>query len=413
MWEVNMYLRELSLDDFKSFAETNIIANAYQSVSYAMLKAEEGYDYEFIGLISDNKVIAAALILYKKIGNHYYGYSPRGFLVDYSNIFILETFTREIKEHYKKKNFVFIKINPEIAIGKLNKKTGNFEYNENYNIISNLNKCGYKKLKSNTNFEALLPRINAIVNLENFDLDKISKNTRNKVKKAIRKGLVLEQADISKVNIFYEFIKDKINKNEFHYNDLYNVFNKQNDIDFFLVRVDYKYYLINSQNYYEHELKKNNDFTEKIIRKNTPTVINAKMNSDRALLSYKNDITEASKHLNTNEDVYVAGAMVIKFNNRITIYISGYDKDLKRYPANYFLYYAILYFYKDKYKYADLNGVTVDSRDNPYHGLNRFKNGFNPDIYEYIGEFDLVIDEHQYTHLLKNGMLANEFNKNS
>ncbi len=408
-----MYLRELSLDDFKSFAETNIIANAYQSVSYAMLKAEEGYDYEFIGLISDNKVIAVALILYKKIGNHYYGYSPRGFLVDYSNIFILETFTREIKEHYKKKNFVFIKINPEIAIGKLNKKTGNFEYNENYNIISNLNKCGYKKLKSNTNFEALLPRINAIVNLENFDLDKISKNTRNKVKKAIRKGLVLEQADISKVNIFYEFIKDKINKNEFHYNDLYNVFNKQNDIDFFLVRVDYKYYLINSQNYYEHELKKNNDFTEKIIRKNTPTVINAKMNSDRALLSYKNDITEASKHLNTNEDVYVAGAMVIKFNNRITIYISGYDKDLRRYPANYFLYYAILYFYKDKYKYADLNGVTVDSRDNPYHGLNRFKNGFNPDIYEYIGEFDLVIDEHQYTHLLKNGMLANEFNKNS
>ena len=408
-----MYLRELSLDDFKDFVQNNIIGNAYQTVSYAMLKAEEGYDYEFIGLISDNAIIAAALILYKKIGNHYYGYSPRGFLVDYSNIFILETFTREIKEHYKKKNFVFIKINPEIAIGKLNKKTGNFEYNENYNIISNLNKCGYKKLKSNTNFEALLPRINAIVNLENFDLDTISKNTRNKVKKAIRKGLVLEQADISKVNIFYEFIKDKINKNEFHYNDLYNVFNKQNDIDFFLVRVDYKYYLINSQNYYEHELKKNNDFTEKIIRKNTPTVINAKMNSDRALLSYKNDITEASKHLNTNEDVYVAGAMVIKFNNRITIYISGYDKDLRRYPANYFLYYAILYFYKDKYKYADLNGVTVDSRDNPYHGLNRFKNGFNPDIYEYIGEFDLVIDEHQYTHLLKNGMLANEFNKNS
>ena len=406
-----MYLRELSLNDFKGFVENNIIGNAYQTVSYAMLKAEEGYDYEFIGLISDNSIVAAALILYKKIGNSYYGYSPRGFLVDYSNIFILETFTKEIREYYKKKNFVFIKINPEIAIGKLNKKTGNFEYNENYTIISNLNKCGYKKLKSNTNFEALLPRINAIVNLENFDLDKINKNTRNKVKKAIRKGLVLERADISKINIFYDFIKDKINRDEFHYNDLYNVFSKQNDINFFLVRVDYKYYLINSQNYYEYELRKNNAFNEKIITKNNPTIINAKMNSDRALLSYKNDITEASKHLNTNEDVYVAGAMVIKFNNRITIYISGYDKDLKRYPANYFLYYAILYFYKDKYKYADLNGVTVDSRDNPYHGLNRFKNGFNPDIYEYIGEFDLVIDEAKYNHLLKSGMLAKEFNK--
>ena len=98
-----MYLRELSLDDFKDFVQNNIIGNAYQTVSYAMLKAEEGYDYEFIGLISNQNIIAAALILFKKIGSHYYGYSPRGFLVDYSNIFILETFTREIKEYYKAK----------------------------------------------------------------------------------------------------------------------------------------------------------------------------------------------------------------------------------------------------------------------------------------------------------------------
>lgn len=407
-----MYLKELSLEDFNSFVRENIIGNAYQTSSYAMLKAEEGYDYEFIGLISDNKIIAAALILYKKIGNYYYGYSPRGFLIDYSNKFVLETFTREIKEYYKKKNFVFIKINPEIAIGKLNKKNNNFEYNSNYNIINILINCGYKKLKSNSNFEALLPRINAIVNLDEFDINNLNKNTRNKVKKGIRKGLVLEKADVSKINIFYNFIKDKIGKNAYHYNDLYNVFSKQNDIDFFLVKVDYKYYLINSQNYYNYELKKNNLFAQKIVNNNNASIINAKMNSDKNLLSYKNDITEASKYINTNDTIYVAGAMIIKYNNRITIHISGYDKNLKRYPSNYFLYYAILEFYKEHYKYADLNGVTIDSIDNPYHGLNRFKNGFNPDIYEYIGEFDLIIDESKYNHLLKSGLLAKEFNKN-
>ena len=37
--------------------------------------------------------------------------------------------------------------------------------------------------------------------------------------------------------------------------------------------------------------------------------------------------------------------------------------------------------------------------------------GFNPDVYEYIGEFDLVIDEKQYDKLLKSGLLAKEFNK--
>ena len=149
-----------------------------------------------------------------------------------------------------------------------------------------------------------------------------------------------------------------------------------------------------------------------MLQKANTNIINAKMNSDKSLLSYKNDIAEASKYLNENIDTYVAGAMVIKYDNRITIQISGFDKELKRYAANYFLYFAILAHYRGKYKYADLNGIVADfDKDNPYHGLNRFKLGFNPDVYEYIGEFDLVINESVYNHLLKSGILAKELNK--
>ena len=407
-----MYIKELSLMQFNEFAQNNIIGNYYQSINYAMLKAEEGYDYEFIGLIDNMEIIAAALILYKKIGNTYYGYSPRGFLIDYSNSYILETFTNLIKEYYKSKKFAFIKINPEIAIGQLNKKTLNFEYNANYNVISNLTRCGYKKLKSNIYFEALLPRINAIVNLEEMDIAKFAKNTRNKIKKGIRKGLVLEKANQDKINILAKFLKDNINKGTFYYHDLYSVFEKSNDVDFFLVKVDYKEYLINSQRYYNHELNKNSSLNDKILNKNNSNAINAKMNSDKTLLSYKNDIAEASRYLNENIDTYVAGAIVIKYDNRITIQISGFDRELKRYSANYFLYFAILAHYKGQYKYADLNGITADfDKDSPYHGLNRFKLGFNPDVYEYIGEFDLVINESSYNHLLKSGLLARELNK--
>lgn len=407
-----MYIKELSLEEFNRFVQNNIIGNFYQSVNYAMLKAEEGYEYEYIGLVDNTDIIGAALILYKKIGTTHYGYSPRGFLIDYSNLYILEVFTNLIKEYYKKKNFAFIKINPEIAISKLNKKTGNFEYNENYNVINNLTKCGYKKLKSNMNFEALLPRINAIVNLEELDPAKFSKNTRNKIKKGLRKGLTLELAEENKVGILAGFLKDNLNKDTYYYNDLYNVFNKTGDVDYFLVKVDYKEYLINSQKYYNYELHKNTLLNDKMIKKVSANIINAKMDSDKALLSYKNDIAEASKYLNEFVDTYLAGAMVIKYGNRIVIQISGFDRELKRYSANYFLYFAILAHYKGQYKYADLNGIVADfDKDNPYHGLNRFKLGFNPDVYEYIGEFDLIINENAYNHLQKSGLLARELNK--
>ena len=407
-----MYIKELSLMEFSEYSKDNIIGNYYQSINYAMLKAEEGYEYEFIGLVDNTDIIAASLILYKKIGNTFYGYSPRGFLIDYSNPIILEKFTNLIKDYYKNKNFTFIKINPEIAIGKLNKKTLNFEYNENYNVINNLNRCGYKKLKSNLYFESLLPRINAIVNLQELNVTNFTKNTRNKIKKAIRKGLTLEKAGQDKIPILTNFLKGNLSKDLYYYNDLYNVFNKSDDVDFFLVKVDYKKYLINSQHYYNNELNNNIYLNNKMVDKNNSSVINAKMQSDKALLAYKNDIAEASKYLNTNIETYVAGAIVIKYNNRITIQFSGFDRELKRYSANYFLYFAILAYYQQDFKYADLNGITADfDKNSPYHGLNRFKMGFNPDIYEYIVEFDLVINENTYNHLLKNGSLAKEFNK--
>lgn len=408
-----MNIKELSIEEFLEFSQNHDLGNFHQTLEYALLRAEEGYEYELIGYKENENILAATLILIKKIGNFYYGYAPRGFLIDYANRFFLKTFTDQIKEYYKKRGLVFIKINPEIAIGKMNKETHNVEYNSNYPIVDNLIGCGYKKLKNNMYFEALLPRFNAIVPLKDFNISKLSKNTRNKIRKGIRKGLTLCKVDFDKFDILYNFIKNKRNKDEFYYKDLFNVFNKKDSIDLFLIKVDFKDYLIRTQNRYTTELNKNTILNEKMINFTNPTTINTKMNSDKTLLSYKNDIAEASKYLNTDQDLYIAGALVIKYDNRITIQISGYDKAYTRYVPNYFLYFSILDYYKDTHDYADLNGVTADlSKESPFHGLNEFKMGFNPHIYEYIGEFDLIINETLYNTLLRNGTLAKEFNKN-
>ena len=53
-----MYIKELSFDEFNRFAQNNIIGNFYQSINYAMLKAEEGYEYEYIGLVDNTPSFA-------------------------------------------------------------------------------------------------------------------------------------------------------------------------------------------------------------------------------------------------------------------------------------------------------------------------------------------------------------------
>ena len=120
----------------------------------------------------------------------------------------------------------------------------------------------------------------------------------------------------------------------------------------------------------------------------------------------------ATEGLKNNNYATVAAALVIKFDNRVHIVESGYSKEASTLNANYFLYNAIIERYKDSFEFLDLNGVAGDFKGNhAYTGLNRFKLGFNPLVYEYIGEFDLVFKENLYKYLLASGKLAQEFNK--
>ena len=85
---------------------------------------------------------------------------------------------------------------------------------------------------------------------------------------------------------------------------------------------------------------------ERLVYNNTERAINAKMNSDKTLLSYKNDIVEATQNIN-KDDIFVAGALVIRHNDTASIVLSGYDNKYKRFVPNYFLHYNLINYYLD------------------------------------------------------------------
>jgi len=409
-----MRLKELTFEEFKNFQQEHPLSNFYQTSNYAMLMAENGYEYDLIGMVDEeDNILAASVILIKPIGiKCFYGYAPRGFLIDYTNEFLINKFTQELKKYYYEKNVIFIKLNPNLPIGEIDNNSFNTYYNSNEDIRYLLEKNGYKKLKDNLYFEAELPRFNAFINLNNFSSQALDKNTKNKIKKGMRKGLKFNKYSKDYLNEFYKIIKNKNNINEYFYHDLYTLFEKEDNIDLFLISIDYDSFLQNSQYVYNEESERNNKLNAKLVQNNSNKAINKKMTSDKILLTYKNDIMEATKGLQDNKEIFLAGAIVIKHNNMATILYSGYDTSYKRFAPNYFLHYSIIKHYQNKYDFIDLNGVVGDFKnENPYTGLNRFKLGFNPKIYEYIGEFDLVIEPKSYSILLQNGILAKEFNK--
>ena len=200
----------------------------------------------------------------------------------------------------------------------------------------------------------------------------------------------------------------------FHYSDYYNIFDKQNCIDYFLVRIDNEKLVINTQLAYEKERENNEKLNQKLLKVSSDRNINKKMKKERIkmisksskVFDYINNTNNIELQDINNEKIYCAGALVIKWQDQITILVSGYDKKYKDFAPNYFLYYEILMYYKNKYKYACLNGISGDfSKESKYQGLNNFKLGFAPDIYEYIGEFDLILNKINYYFLNKKNLI--------
>lgn len=407
-----MRIKELTIQAFNEYAKNSPLKNYMQSEEYARLMGENKYNYDYIGLLDEsNCIIGASLVLWRKIGlNMYYGYAPKGFLINYYDERIINMFVSALKVFYAKKNMVFIKINPEIVVATLDNDTKMFKENPNVRLKHDLERLGFVKLKDNMYFEAMNPRFNAYIDLKNTRLEKYSKVNRNKVRNAKRKGLYTELGTEADLEEFCKFATPK--HSLAFYKTVFNLF--KDKIDFIVIRVNYENFLTNSQLLYEEEQDRNNLYNEILHRSHKESDLHRKMASDSRLCSIKDEIITATEGLRSKDGHMVAAALVIKHDNRVHIVESSFDREYANLNANYFLYDAIIENYKLDYDYLDIGGVTGDFKEsNPYRGLNRFKLGFSPVIYEYIGEFDLVFNRSLYDNLRSTGRLAQEFNKKS
>ena len=410
-----MRIVELTGAQFDDYASRSNLNNFYQTSKYAILMSNHGYNYDLIGYVDEtngNKIYAATVVLNKSIKRSVkYGYSPKGFLVDYYDQNLVEQFLRAIREHYKKKGYIFIKFNPEIIIGKVEtNKNFQISYNANVRIIDQLKSLGVKRRLEQAEFELMQPKYSAFVNLKEFDFKKINRNYRKKIRHSISAGMQLTIGNAKEMDTLYEFIKNKTDKDITYYRDLYNVYNKDNSIDLLFVKMNYQTYLEYVRAEYAKEEQLNYQWNDLIARSPKKSNITGKMNSDNKLQGYKDKIVRATEGLKAHPEVIVAGALVIKHHNIITIVASGFGDEYRNLNPNHFLYYAIMERYKPYFSYCNLGGISSFDPNAMYAGLNNFRLKWNPLVFEFIGEFDLVCSDYSFRRLIKTNYIENEFN---
>lgn len=387
---------------FDAFAINHPNYNFYQSSNYGKFMSKHGYNSYYLGLSDDiGNIKAATLIIVKndKSEKRKMGYAPRGFLIDWSDSELVREFTTKIKEFLAKRSFTYLKVDPMIVYKEYN-SDGSLKYSNSDDFVKKMQSLGYTHMGYNNGMEASKPRWNSIIKLDPNIItlyNSLSKEARNKIKKAAGNGFKVYKGSNTDISLFYNVLNRKNPPLEY-YMDLYQFFNVNNGFEIYFVKLEPVSYVNSSKKMYEEEEQRNSNLNMQMQDFNNPNkdaIINEKLKSDEMLATYKKNMLEAINLFQKYPSgIIIATLAVIKYGKKVTFFVGASDEDHKNDYPDYLLRWQLAeYFSRGGYESIDYNGMMGMSNTDYDTTL---KKELTNSVVEYVGEFDLVINKKIY-----------------
>ncbi len=403
-----MKLVTLNQQQFNKYASSHRYRSYYQTSAYGLSMLKLGYNVHYFGIVDGtNSLIGATMILYKEVFmNNKIAYAPRGILFDYSDSKKVKELAECLRNLLGKQGFMLLRMDPYIPIS-IHSNDGNLinMNNQESIILENLATAKFEYKGKNLYFENEKPRWEALVLLnknEEVLFESFDKRTRNKIRRAKNIGIEVYNDTTKDIKDLYEFVGKKDKKPIKYYEALVKNFGE--NIDVYYAKINTETFIINSRKMYENELLNNEQLAERIQQyapndRERQNTLNKKMESDKLVSSYKNNMLLATELLkNHPEGILIGGALVIKYDNAAYIVTDGYNEKFSSLNASYLIKWQMISDYNQQgLKYLNMNAVVGEfEKKNQYSGLNEMKLGFNTIVTEYIGEFDLVLNNFTY-----------------
>ena len=402
-----MKLVELDFSEFEKFARTSNQFSFHQTKEWADLKQCNHWDSLYLGLKEGEKIVAGCLILKKTIFLHQsLFYSPRGFLIDYQNLELLSTFTKEIHTYCKKNGAIFVKIDPYVIYQERDKFGNIIEGGINHaDFVANLKSLGYRHYGFSISTEKeLQPRWIYVLPLKGKTKEEVfqefSSDTKRYIHRAEKSGLVTEEIALSRLEEFQKVMEHTSKRRGFidrplsYYEEMMKCLKEH--IKIITCSMDTVSCLKNLEIEEESLKKEILAIDEKLSV--SPDSKKSKV-AKKTLNTRLDELTSRKKAIRALQESYgdkilMASSMFIIYPNEVIYLYSGSFDEFMKYNPQYLIQahmidYAISHNIS-RYNFYGIDG-NFDKEKNPMYGIYEFKRGFGGNVEELIGEFDLVI----------------------
>ena len=390
------FVENIDRESYITFTDNHLKSHFLQSYAWGQFcKRVKGQIPYYVGLMDDqNNLVASALILLKKTPFGYsYGYCPRGFILDYSNLDLINEFTSYLKQFMKDKKIIYIKFDPDISYQDIDEDANPVDGGDNnYKLYEYMLSLGYKHTGFYKLYEGNQPRYTFRIDL-NRSWEEIESKMSKSFLKSVKRSEIydFEIDNNSFVNDFYRLIQCNSSKDDFDAHNLnyYKIFTEELEKE-------------NLVKYFNISIK-----PKKLVIKFTREIENLKLelekNKKRAT-DINNQISKLEKDigvLNTLQDekVVICSLICTYTKNRAWSMFIGSDEIANlTFAVTRSYYEAIKDAYNQKYVFFDLFGTPGDPHTT-YKNLAKlhdFKRKFGDKYIEFIGEFDLISNKFLY-----------------
>lgn len=341
----------------------------------------------------DNNLVATGLVLERNLilGKKLF-YLPRGPVLDYTNKELLQFYFEHLIAFAKTKKAADIRFDPAILLRCYPYKEHDQEhpYN-NLQIIDNIVSIGAKHKGYTIRIEeSTQPRFNAEMDMVDHYEDLLEHRTRKCIRSSLHKGIELREGkevldDFAKAMHYTEVRKQVALRNASYFEHMMDVYG-----DHAICKVAYLNFpkqmerLKTSLQAYQEELentapkKKRKAELERLIQQD-----------EKELKQLQEDYAKEGQ-----DEIVTSGILAVYNDNLMELFYMGNHPDYMRMYSSYLLYKSCLddciQKHIPKCSFGGIEGTLDD-------GLTLFKSNWLMNVEEYIGEFNIVLDQLIYT----------------
>ena len=403
-----MILKQITEQEYLKYISKYENLNFFHSVEWGKFKSKTNWQMEIVGMYEDSNLMAASILLSQKIPvlNKKMYYCPRGYVLNYENTNLIKEYTLNLKKYLKEKKAIFLKINPYIEYQKRDKDGNVIGDNNNKNLINYFKKIGYKHYglyKEMDRKKDLEPRWMSVLDISDKSIDQLLKDmrptTRWMINKSTKNYITVFEGKYEDLPNYKRLMEHTSQRRKFqdrplsYYQIMYEELSKSKIFKLLLATID----LDKLKVQIEEDIAKLDDRINMIKcnpKKQTQIV---EFNNQIDSLNHKlSDLDNKIKEYGSNP--IISGGIYLSYGDQVVYLFGGSYKDFMSYGAQYLMQYEIIKYAKENnFKKINFYGIDGDfEKSGKNYGLFDFKRGFNSDVVELIGEFDLVVNSFYY-----------------